>query len=1208
MAADSQLVTSITELSGLVDRIVTGGRAFGFDIETGYHGPDREKFSIHPETALIAGISFTDSLEWARYAPLGHDRYDNLDNRQAARLLWKLLNTGMGVAHNAAFELRHLARFFRDTLADDPLLGEAVRESRGYFPIRSDSMIEAYLAADLPKFGLKPLTRIMFDRQGNLVPSELWIARYKELEAISRIDTVEDKAAADAAFNGYKMTEFYDLFEGLAVKQRKMLRFNVLELTPKVVSYACEDSVFCLAIHRHYYEQVKDRGLYAIEMGIVEHCIPAMEDFGVRYDWHTMRRAHATVRSFRDRYNADIMRRLTELTGRPTAINLGSPPQLARTLFDTLGYRTTVYTDATRDLAPELRKMSTGKIALAALAKKHPVVQMIRNWREMKRLEGTYLEKYEALYNYAPDGHTHPNHLSAAVVTGRFAVADPPYQQCVPGSYQVLTQTGWVRLDELSDGVPVAQYHENQNIDFVIPEVVRSPYAGPMVRLDGAESGTWQYTPNHRMVYRNRQPRGDRALGQIKECTAGRWADDLARKNDNILGRRFTDRYLPNAGYTTSRQQLDATELMSLVLAVVCQADGSRTRGNQYDIIVHRERKLFALRRLGLRPEQQSGGRWRVRVPVSAVERFLDTDKNFRPEAILTLSTDLLRAFLVEVMRWDGDSTRGATFGQKNSRRKSVEVVQAAAVLCGFATSIYERPEYDSVTVNIHSRAHRGAGRQDIGEVVASGMVFCVTVPTGMFVCRNDEGYVQVTGNSPKDYHYDLQVAKEAHDRHAEEHGGDCECKDFDPPPGTCFKFNFRDMIIAPPEHYILGFDLSQAELRAIAGEAQEPALLKAFAEGTDVHTLTAALMLGIEPEQVTKKQRDTGKTMNFALLYGMKEKSLADRLGVTLEEAEKLYRAYFRVYSRIAAWAEKQVEIGRRQGYVTSKFGRKLPIWEYHDDRRWIQAKGDRACVNYPIQGSATGDFVKIAMLRAHHTLKKNGLLDRVRLVMNIHDALEFYVHRSLQPQDVIAILQPAVIFPVPGWPDMKADWHFCKRLGSPIKIELTDDGRFIAHAGVEIELKPTLDIDRETGDLIEALPDITPEDVREFLDAQPAGVTDHCGQPEAGASVSDAERGHLAPGESPRFVHLKESRHLIIEVTDMPTADGYLRFTQLCDSHPGPHTLTLRTPEGDLSFEATVGFVPDDLARISFALGPARMYYDSADVDPDLFADLEL
>lgn len=846
------MVSSVEELARFVARLTDAGGAFGFDIETGYLGPDKEKASIHPETAIVVGISFTNSTDWARYAPLRHDLGPNLNNVEAARLFWPLLLTGRGVAHNAPFEMRHLSKWFRELLSDDPIYGAQVRAVNGYFPVRSCTQVESYLAADFQSFGLKFLTRIMFDRQGRDVPQSQWSDRVQSLAEIQRKIQKEKDAAEqarlEASFDGHKMTEIYDLFPGLPVNKRKFLRFNILELTPQVIAYACEDSLWCLAIHERNYSRVKDMFLYRVEMGVLDY-VCEMEDYGVRYDWAYMRRGAEEVTAFRTKFNAEIMIELSEMIGVTTAINLASWQQVSTVLYGKLGLKTTVYTKTSRDKPPAERKMSTGTIALTGLAKEYPVVKKILQWREMTRLLGTYLEKYESTYGYAEDGRTHPNHMSAVVITGRFAVADPPYQQ------------------------------------------------------------------------------------------------------------------------------------------------------------------------------------------------------------------------------------------------------------------------------------------------------------------------------SPRMYHFDLIEAKHAHERGEE------------PRPGTCFKFNFRDAIIAPPEHYIIGFDLSQAELRAVAGEARETALLRAFEAGEDVHTLTASLMLGIPIEQVTKDLRAIGKTMAFALLYGMGVQSLSERLAIPVEEAQDLYNKFFAAYPAIAVWSERQVQFGKTNGYVTSYFGRRLPIWEYQSKERWIYNKGDRACVNYPIQGAATGDYVKCAMVRARNALRSAGLHDRVHLVMNIHDALEFYVHKSVQPQDVIDILQPAVIFPVEGWPPMKADWHIAKKWGSPIELEIQPDGRMVAKGEKEFELVPSVEHDEETGEDMVVLPDVDVETVHKIMKY---------------VKTSAPQQRRPEHDDSP-------PKHVIVLLEDMPTEAAYGRFLDLLAGMPGHNSVTVRTPEGDVIVAGSSSLNSHDLAEVSMVLGAAQIIYDAADVDAE-------
>jgi len=819
------LVTSIEELGRHCERLLAGD-VIGIDIETGYHGPDAKGRSLHPETAFVVGVSFTCSGDWALYAPLGHDCGGNLDNVAVARLLWPVLNTGRCVAHNAGFELRHLAAWFRQYLADDPHYGAKVREQNGYFPILACTQALAYLAAEHQFFGLKYLTKAIFN---------------------------------------HDQADLLSLFPGLAKNKKDFLRFNPLPLEEHVVNYACEDALWAWELYYYFAPKVEAERpmLGKVEHAIVQDVVPEMEDFGVAYDWTFMDRARAELEIFRDKFNAEIMADLSEMTGQPVAINLGSPKQVGDVLYNKLGYSTNVYTKGTRNLPKDQRVMATDKIALAGLAKRHPVVKRIVQWKQLTKLLGTYLGKYEGLFNYAADGRTHPHHLPTVVVTGRFAVADPPYQQ------------------------------------------------------------------------------------------------------------------------------------------------------------------------------------------------------------------------------------------------------------------------------------------------------------------------------SPKVYHLDLKPAAEAHARHKAAHGKDCTCADpeYAPPPHTCFNFNFRDAIVAPPGHYILGFDLSQAELRAIAGEAKEPELLRAFATGQDVHTVTTALMLGIPIAEVTKELRQIGKTLNFALLYGMGVKSLADRLGIEVDEAQRLYDSYFAVYANIAAWSQRQVAFGRQHGYVTSKFGRRLPIWEYKSEHRWIVQKGDRACVNYPIQGAATGDYMKILMVRMTNMIKNDPRTKgRVHLVMNVHDALEFYVEEDLNPGTVIEVLDKAFL-PVNGWPEMQADWHFGRRWGSPVEIAVKD-GRLIAKDGQrEVDITATAyEEDDETGEEVEVMPEVDVNLLRQVaLPKQPPA-----------ASTVDFE------------VH-DEGRRVVIALNDAPTADGYRRFVSYLREHPGPNSLTVRTPDGELQLTETCRLDPSHTARVAVLLGPCTITFDAADVDAD-------
>jgi DNA polymerase-1 len=209
---------------------------------------------------------------------------------------------------------------------------------------------------------------------------------------------------------------------------------------------------------------------------------------------------------------------------------------------------------------------------------------------------------------------------------------------------------------------------------------------------------------------------------------------------------------------------------------------------------------------------------------------------------------------------------------------------------------------------------------------------------------------------------------------------------------GDSYECKFRQFLIVPKGTYMFGFDYSQIELRMTAGVSREPAMLESFRTDIDVHAATAGAMFGISPDKVTKEQRQAGKQFNFALLYGQGVKATAEILGISHAEAQDLYDRYFAGFPTLKVWTQRAVDVGRQQGYVTNIFGRKIVIWDYESRENWIMAKGDRLCVNAQIQGSAA-DYMRIAMIRVDAFLTEKGLRDKVKLVMNIHDALEFYV-----------------------------------------------------------------------------------------------------------------------------------------------------------------------------------------------------------------------
>jgi DNA polymerase I-like protein with 3'-5' exonuclease and polymerase domains len=788
-----------------VDAILEAGLPFGFDIESGYTGEDKDGTALltfHPDWIMV-GFSFTNSLNWSRYVPLAHDSGENVDDVvQVARDFWRLLQSGLGVAHNASFELKGISRWFREVLGNDPILGEEVTKVKGFFPIRSDTMIEAHMAGVYPPantpgigvgIGLKSVTKAQF---------------------------------------GHQMVEFKDLFpvedtdKGPGTKKARLrfIRFNTRNVTPEIVEYACEDAVWCLAIHLEWFDKLSEEQALILKME--NQLLPVlieMEIEGMHLDWATIHAKMLEVKDFQDLKNEEILAELSERLGETININLGSPKQLAEILYNRLGL-------PVKERSEKTNEPSTSEKALRAIAKVDPVIKSILEYREIAKLYGSYLKKYDEELNYAGTGRAHPNHNQVGTVTGRMSVDGVSYQQ------------------------------------------------------------------------------------------------------------------------------------------------------------------------------------------------------------------------------W------------------------------------------------------------------------------------------------PKPYHYDLK-------------------------DGTTLDLNYRDLLTAPTEYRIVGYDFSQVELRVLAGMANERAMLEAFESGVDIHVATAANMLGIRQEDVTDKQRSMGKTLNFAVVYGSGANNIAELIStpenpVTAADAQILLDKYFAAFPGLKRWMDTTVAHGREEKTVSTLFGRKFTVWEYMSNQDWIRAKGDRMCVNAPVQGGAA-DYMKLGMIRVNKAIKKAGLQDKIRLVMTIHDALEFYVHKSVSTQEVIDLVNPEVSFRVKGLPEIRADWHEGNRWGSVVDLVLDEDKRI---QGYKANKKTFATIEEAYH---EAEHPVVKEKEPEPVEPkhEPTVVPD-----------DDAPVWEKAP--APVW-------GVNIQTVDSPTEDAWERFEAFLAAREVTEGTFVQVtlPDGEIRFDGFYNLTVSDQPQVSLILGGARL-----------------
>lgn len=197
-----------------------------------------------------------------------------------------------------------------------------------------------------------------------------------------------------------------------------------------------------------------------------------------------------------------------------------------------------------------------------------------------------------------------------------------------------------------------------------------------------------------------------------------------------------------------------------------------------------------------------------------------------------------------------------------------------------------------------------------------------------------------------------------------------------------------RRAFVAPPGHRLISADWSQIELRILAHMSGDPALCEAFANGWDIHARTAAGLFDVDRSEVTREQRNIGKTVNFATIYGQGATALGQILGIERTEAKRFIDRYFATYAGVQAWLETTKETALAEHSVTTMLGRRRFIPELTSNSRMDQMTGLRIAANTPIQGSAA-DLCKLVMLAIPRRFAAAGL--RTRMLLQIHDELVF-------------------------------------------------------------------------------------------------------------------------------------------------------------------------------------------------------------------------
>ncbi len=216
-------------------------------------------------------------------------------------------------------------------------------------------------------------------------------------------------------------------------------------------------------------------------------------------------------------------------------------------------------------------------------------------------------------------------------------------------------------------------------------------------------------------------------------------------------------------------------------------------------------------------------------------------------------------------------------------------------------------------------------------------------------------------------------------------------------PVRTDLGAEIRKMFVPREGCVLVDADYSQIELRVLAHIAGDEAMQQAFLSGQDIHTATASQVFGVAPEQVSTLQRRHAKAVNFGIVYGISEFSLAEDIGVSRYEAKEYINSYLANYRGVRDYMKQVVMDAREKGYTQTIYGRKRYIPELKSSNFNVRSGAERIALNTPIQGTAA-DIIKLAMIRVSNALAEN--FPEAKLLLQVHDELIVECPEEIGPQ----------------------------------------------------------------------------------------------------------------------------------------------------------------------------------------------------------------
>ncbi|MBQ7969097.1 MAG: DNA polymerase I [Clostridia bacterium] len=231
-------------------------------------------------------------------------------------------------------------------------------------------------------------------------------------------------------------------------------------------------------------------------------------------------------------------------------------------------------------------------------------------------------------------------------------------------------------------------------------------------------------------------------------------------------------------------------------------------------------------------------------------------------------------------------------------------------------------------------------------------------------------------------------------------------------------------------DHVLIDADYSQIELRLLAHISGDETMINAFIDEVDIHTVTASQVFNTPIEYVTPEQRKRAKAVNFGIIYGMGDFSLASDIKVTKKQAAEYIQSYFATYPKVDEYLKNTVEKAKEDGFVTTLYGRRRYIPDLKSGKAVLRKFGERVAMNSPIQGTAA-DIIKIAMINTERALSESGI--DAKLILQVHDELIVESNKNCA-DEALAILkremENAVKLSVPLTVEIQqgSTWFECK------------------------------------------------------------------------------------------------------------------------------------------------------------------------------------